>query len=103
MKKLISALTVKEAHREGRREIMAPPKSTIITPEARSVAKELGITLVENGSDSPVPGKANLPVEEKQVQQIVERVIEQLPPEKRQPEVIKSVVGDVLSKYIQQA
>ncbi len=105
MKKLISALTVKQAHKDGLREISAPQNTPLITPEARSVANELVLTLVENDSASSANGpaaSAALPVDEKLVQQIVEKVIEQLPPEKRQPEVIKNVVVDVLSKYIKQ-
>ena len=98
MKKLISALTVKQAHKDGLREIPAPAKTTIITPEAHTVAKELGLIFVEN-TDACQPSDA-VSIDENLVRQIVERVIGQLPPEKRQPEVIKNVVVDVLSKYV---
>ena len=96
MKKLLPLITVKQAHKDGLRDISAPAKTSLITPEARSVAKELGVALVEDGAVSSTA----LAVDEKLVKQIVEKVIEQLPPEKRQPEVIKNVVVDVLSKYV---
>jgi len=98
MKKLISALTVKQAHKEGLREISAPVKTTIITPEAFSVAKDLGIRFADQKTaDSTVCSEI---ADEALIRQIVERVINQLPQEKRQPELIKNVVADVLAKYV---
>jgi len=100
MKKLISALSVKQAHKDGIREITAPKKTTIITPEARSIAKDLGLSFNE-GFDS-VPGTTAGAVDEDLVRKIVEKVVVQLPPENRHPDTIRDVVVEILSKYIKQ-
>lgn len=103
MKKLISALTVKQAHKDGIKELEAPSKTVMYTPEAISVAKELGIRLVEpNDSASILPVAATgtkLQISEQLVRTVVEKVIDRLPPEKRQLDVIKNVVVDVLAEY----
>jgi hypothetical protein len=98
MKKLISALTVKQAHKDGIREISAPKKSTIITPEARSVAKALGLTFAD--STSPVSNAAANVIDENLVRKIVEKVVMQLPPENRDPDTIRDVVVEILAKYV---
>jgi len=100
MKKLISALTVKQAHKDGLSEIQAPAASTIITPEALTVAKELHIPFVSAGvNEKEVAKSGKVTVDESLVRTVVERVIEQLPPEKRQINVIRDVVSDVLMQY----
>ncbi len=105
MKKLISALTVKQAHKDGKDEISAPPATTIVTPEALTVAKELHVRIVES-ADAVSPkgaetaGKAKkVDIDEALVRTVVERVIRQLPAEKRQPQVIRDVVTEVLLQY----
>ncbi len=98
MKKLISALTVKQAHKDGIREISAPKKSTIITPEARSVAKDLGLTFTD--CTSPVSNAAANVIDENLVRKIVEKVVMQLPPENRDPDSIRDVVVEILAKYV---
>ena len=100
MKKLISALTVKQAHKDGIREISAPKESTIITPEARSAAKDLDLKFDE-GTDS-VPVMAADAVDENLVRKIVEKVIVQLPPENRHLDTIRDVVVEILAKYVKQ-
>ncbi len=102
MKKLISALTVKQAHKDGVSELAAPPATTIVTPEALTVAKELHIRIVESGGSAPpeTAGKAKkVEIDETLVRTVVERVIRQLPAEKRQPQVIRDVVTEVLLQY----
>lgn len=104
MKKLISALTVKQAHKDGIRELDAPSKTVMYTPEALSVAKELGIRLVDPEVSSPgVPAVSaaapKLQINESLVRTVVEKVIDRLPPEKRQMDVVKNVVVEVLAEY----
>ncbi len=104
MRKLISALTVKQAHKDGIRELEAPSKMVMYTPEALTVAKELGMRLVQAGASSPV--KTGIPaagpklqINESLVRTVVEKVIDRLPPEKRQMDVVKNVVVEVLAEY----
>jgi len=101
MKKLISALTVKQAYKDGIREISAPRKASIITPEARSTAKDLGLTFDE-GPDTRRRIDAGT-VDEELVRKIVEMVVEQLPPENRNPDTIRDVVVEILRKNMKQA
>lgn len=100
MKKLISAWTVKEAFKNGKRKLEAPSKTVMYTPEALSVAKELGMRLVERGAFSTLPAtQVKVQIDEALVRKVVERVLDRLPPEKRQMDVVKSVVVDVLKEY----
>ncbi len=102
MKKLISALTVKQAHKEGISELSAPPATTIVTPEALTVAKELHVRIIESGEAVPQERAAKtqkVDIDEALVRTVVERVIRQLPAEKRQPQVIRDVVTEVLLQY----
>lgn len=104
MKKLISAQTVKQAYKDGSRELEAPSKSIMYTPEALTVAKELGMRLKESQSAAtgmPANPRASskLNIDENLVRTVVEKVIDRLPPEKRQLDVIKNVVVEVLAEY----
>lgn len=104
MRKLISALTVKQAYKDGKRELEAPSKSVMYTPEALTVAKELGMHLLESQDPSPEGptasvASAKLKIDENLVRTVVEKVIDRLPPEKRQLDVIKNVVVEVLAEY----
>lgn len=47
MKTLITAEYVKKLHRDGKVSLTMTPQSTIITPEARDVAKSLGIQIID--------------------------------------------------------
>ncbi|GEM_PF-6845711 len=102
MKKLISALTIRQAKKDGVQEIIIESGKTIVTPEARSMAKDFGIALMDSGvtgshgNQSELPGK----LDEKLVRQVVEQVVEKLPPDKRQPELVREVVVEVLSEYL---
>lgn len=64
MKTLITAEHVKQLHREGSTSLDVVLRSTIITPEARDVAKSLGITVREAvpagdaAVDAPLSGQA---------------------------------------------
>lgn len=48
MKTLITAEYVKQLHRDGEVSLSVIPKNTIITPEARDVAKSLGLQFVDS-------------------------------------------------------
>lgn len=53
MKNLITANTIAEASKSGRKTVSFSSLDSIITPEARTVAKELGVELVEQtGTDN---------------------------------------------------
>ncbi len=100
MRKLISVLTVERAHKDGLKELAAPPKTTMVTDEARTRAKELGIRLREEAvvpDDAPPVSK--IEISENLVRLVVEKVIDRLPPEKRQLDVIKEVTTEVLMEY----
>lgn len=49
MKTLISARVVRDRHAEGQTQIEASPGVAIVTPEARSIAAELGVALIDTG------------------------------------------------------
>ncbi|MBI1946514.1 MAG: DUF861 domain-containing protein [Deltaproteobacteria bacterium] len=52
MKRVISAEVVARAHAAGERRIAAPPASCVVTPEAWSKARELGVSLERDATDS---------------------------------------------------
>ena len=104
MKKLISAQTVKQAYKDGQCELEAPSKVVMYTPEALTVAKELGMHLKESlttpiAKPGSITSSSKLKVDEDLVRTVVEKVIDQLPPEKRQLDVVKNVVVEVLAEY----
>ena len=100
MKKLISALTVKQASKDGLKELDAPAKTTMITAEAVTAAKELGIKLVDSSILGTAPVTASkIEISESLVRTVVEKVIDRLPPEKRQLDIIKEVTTEVLMEY----
>lgn len=76
MKKLITANDVREAQARGLKTIAFVLKESIVTPEARVVADQLEITLVEEGA-SPVAADNTPPRSERQ--RIREEIISQLP------------------------
>lgn len=105
MKKLISAHTVQDAYKAGKESICAPRQSTIITPEAYSLAEKLNIQFSETqveSRESASAGPQNFIVDEKLILTIVKQVFERLPQEKRDPELVKNAVVQVLSQYVNQ-
>ena len=97
MKRVITATTVKQAAAAGKKQLYAPLKETIITPEARTVAAQLGVELLEF-SMSTAQGQ---PLDENLVRQVLEKVMASLPPSKRNYQKIKAVVVEVLNAYLQ--
>lgn len=47
MKSLFTAEKIKELHKSGETSVEVSPQSTIITPEARDVAKKLGLKIID--------------------------------------------------------
>lgn len=102
MKKLISARTVRQAHADGIKELAVQAGQTLVTPEARTLARELGVRLSD---ESPLPADKRpkdrkIKVDEKLVTTIVTRVMDRLPQPQRDPERVKQVVVEVLSSYM---
>lgn len=52
MKTLISARVVRDLHAEGQTQIEVSPGATIVTAEARSIAAELGVRLIDTSQAS---------------------------------------------------
>ncbi len=101
MKRVITALTIKQAHAAGKTQLYAPVKETIVTPEARSLAKDLGVCLIEFEGNAREKSAPSIPLDESVVKQIVDKVINSLPPSKRDYTKVKSVVVNVLSEYLE--
>jgi len=97
MKRLISALMVKQAHKDGHKEIHAPAKESIITPEARDLAAKLGIRFVESPSQ---PAKVSAQaIDEATIKGIIDAVMDRLPPEKRDVQAVTEAVKQVIAQY----
>lgn len=96
MKRLISAITIKEAKKAGKNEIVTGCKSTIITDEAADLAKKLGIKFVQTGT---VSKESSSDIDEDTVKLIVQKTFERLPPEKRDINTVSEAVLKVLKNY----
>jgi hypothetical protein len=96
MKRLISAITVKEANRAGKNEIIVGGKSTIITDEAADLAKKLGIKFVQTGT---VSAESSSDLDKDTIKLIVQKTLERLPPEKRDMNTVSEAVLKVLKNY----
>ncbi len=97
MKRVITANTIKQAVAAGKKQLYAPLKETIVTPEARTLAQQLGVELLEF-SNTTAEGA---PIDETLVRRVMEEVLNQLPPSQRHYQKIKQVVMEVLSAYLQ--
>ena len=62
MKRLITAESIRQAKQAGQREVEVVPSQCIVTPEARGVAEELGIEIIE-----VTGGSANKPCQKEVV------------------------------------
>jgi hypothetical protein len=96
MKRLISAATVNEARKSGKNEIVIGGKSTIITDEARDLAKKYGIKFVESAT---IPEDTSQEFDRNTIKLIVEKTLERLPPEKRDMGTVTEAVLKVLKNY----
>jgi ethanolamine utilization protein EutQ len=99
MKKLISARNIQLANESGIKEIKAPPASTIITPEARSLADKLGIIILESEHDDDSSLVSGLDSETYKIvrARILERLKNQNFSEKEIDQAIKDVMENELS------
>lgn len=96
MKRLISAITVREARNAGKKEIVIGGKSTIITAEAADLAKKWGIKFVET---SAAPAETSIEFDRETIKMIVQKTLERLPPEKRDFNTVTEAVLKVLKTY----
>ena len=97
MKRLISAITVNEARKAGKSKIVIGGRSTIITDEARDLAKKYGIKFVDSVSASP---KVVPEIDQATIKLIIEKTLEKLPAEKRDMSVVSEAVMKILKNYI---
>ncbi|MGD9899555.1 MAG: ethanolamine utilization acetate kinase EutQ [Calditrichaceae bacterium] len=102
MKKLITASKIRQAKTEGIKEIVASKDNSIITPEAKDLAKKFGIKISEkvNSSMPAVKESKSLStpvnIDENLVRQVTLEVIKKLPANQRDPVKIKEIVMAVL-------
>ncbi|WP_034455947.1 ethanolamine utilization acetate kinase EutQ [Buttiauxella noackiae] len=95
MKKLITANDVREADGKGHKTISFVLKESIVTPEARVVAEQLGIALVEEGANQTVAD--NTPPRPER-QRIREEIISQLP----EGQFTETLVAQLIEKVEQE-
>lgn len=96
MKRLISAITVNEARKSGKNEIVIGGKSTIITDEAKDLAKKYGIKFIESAT---IPTDTEPKFDRNTIKLIVEKTLERLPLEKRDMNAVSEAVLKVLKNY----
>ena len=87
MKKLISEKTIEKAFSEGRMKINVDPDS-IVTPQAYSIAKKLGVEIIKNTHQS---------ISYSDKQKIIDAVIKRFPGGKYSRARIEKAVQDVLN------
>lgn len=100
MKKLISAEFVRQEHAAGRNRIDAALPATIVTPEARGVAAQLGVDIVETLQGLPATGfkQDKEPADSRDVENIRKAILEKLPPGC----VSEAVVDQLIRKTIEE-
>ncbi|TDN48278.1 ethanolamine utilization protein EutQ [Buttiauxella sp. JUb87] len=96
MKKLITANDIRDAHHQGLKTIAYVLKESIVTPEARVVAEQLEIALVEDAV-APAPA-ADSPPQRSERQRIREEIIAQLP----EGQFTESLVAQLIAKVEQE-
>ncbi|MGD9900177.1 MAG: hypothetical protein AB7T22_13730 [Calditrichaceae bacterium] len=98
MKKLISAAVVKQAHADKKKQLDVPKSTSIITPEARTLAEKLGVELVEHGREASRVQKTVIGnPDEKLVELITQKVMGRFPCGKQDQSRIRKIVRDVLA------
>ncbi len=105
MKRLISAETVREEHRQGKRSLEIVIPACIVTPEARNVAQELGMELIEQlaceakpASHPVAPVPASVCASDSDIAKIRAAVMAKLPagsvPGAVVDQLVKKIVGE---------
>lgn len=95
MKKLISAQSVRQAFQDGLREISAPPASVIVTPEARTIAENLGVKILDEKKMNKTSSR--YATDEELVQQIKTGVLKKIPSGEHSDSEIETIIRDVLA------
>lgn len=104
-KKLITAESVRQEHAAGRQRIDAPLPQTIVTAEARSVAEQLGVAIVEQlqelsscrsaskttSSQTMAPSAANF-ASPSEIEVVRSAILEKLPPGCVSNEVVDQLI-----------
>ena len=100
MKKLITANDIREAHARGELAMSVVLRASIITPEAREVADQLGFTITE--CDESIPVTASVPAsasaDKTESQRIRETIIAQLP----EGQFTESPVAQLMEKVMKE-
>lgn len=102
MKRLITAATVRQERQAGGKRLEYTLPDCIVTPEARTVAEQVGLELVETSSPSccaqggPAPGSGNAAPADKELAAIRAAIMAQLPA----GSVSESVVEQLVRKAV---
>ena len=88
MKNLVTDEDIKQLHRDGKTSLEVVPSCTIITPEARDVAKKLGVKMLE-----PDTSTSNTSADEANKRQAIRQAIEaKLPKNKHAPALLEQLI-----------
>ncbi len=103
MKTLVTAETIKTLHREGKTALNIEPRRTIITPEARDVAKKLGVQLLDIASaSSEEPCGAPQAQADPNTKQAIKRAVEaKLPPGKHDAALLEQLIEKAMRELAQ--
>lgn len=99
MKVLVSADTINALHREGKTVLDVSAQCTIITPEARDLARKLGVAINDQGiaNKTIVDQSADQTMLEKHTVDHIKQTIEaKLPPGKHDPALLEQLVRKAL-------
>lgn len=102
MKRLITAATVRQERQAGGKRLEYTLPDCIVTPEARTVAEQVGLELVETSAASccaqagPAPGPGNVAPADKELAAIRAAIMAQLPA----GSVPESVVEQLVRKAV---
>ena len=102
MKSLLTAETIKDLHRNGQTSVEFSPQQTIITPEARDVAKKLGLKIVDIPADQLPHKKQNAPVNVDSLHAIKQAVKAKLPAGHQNSELLDQLIEKALKELRQQ-
>ncbi len=109
MKTLVTAENIKILHREGKTALNIEPRHTIITPEARDVAKKLGVQLLDTSSAtddrrSGAPHRKDAPntKAEPDTKQAIRRAVEaKLPAGKHDAALLEQLIEKAMRELAQ--
>ncbi|HBL4690473.1 ethanolamine utilization acetate kinase EutQ [Citrobacter sedlakii] len=96
MKKLITANDIRAAHARGEQAMSVVLRASIITPEAREVAEQLGVTITECDESAPTTSSAD--AGKSDTQRIRETIIAQLP----EGQFTESLVSQLMEKVLKE-